>query len=70
MLTVLSAAGTKFTPSTFAGSLGSKKTVKENAGLTPAEISSIKTAIKNAKTLEEVTRLDRILRTGKIPTSA
>jgi len=39
----------------------------EKAGPTPQQILAIKAAIANAKTLEEVTRLERALRTGMLP---
>ena len=37
------------------------------AGLTPDQVKSIKTAISKAKTLEEIERLNHMLRTGSIP---
>lgn len=37
------------------------------AGLTPEQVRSIKTAIANASTLEEIERLNQMLRTGQVP---
>ncbi|KAL5016245.1 hypothetical protein ScPMuIL_005834 [Solemya velum] len=46
---------------------GEKLPVKRAAGPTKEEIDAIKQAIANAKTLEEVERLNNMLKTGQIP---
>jgi U2 small nuclear ribonucleoprotein A' len=59
-----------FVPGSGAGGLtangdGSKK--NNLAGLTPDQIKNIKSAISKATTLEEIERLNHMLRTGAIP---
>jgi U2 small nuclear ribonucleoprotein A' len=44
-----------------------KNVSKETAGLSEEEQAKIKEAIRNAKTLEEVTRLEKLLKAGRIP---
>lgn len=47
-----------------------QKSLKHKSGLTAEEIESVTKAIDNATTLEEVARLERILRTGHMPESS
>ena len=45
----------------------SKKAKTSSGGLSKAEVEKIENAIKNAKSLEEVARLERMLKSGRIP---
>lgn len=47
-----------------------KKTANNPAGLTPEQVRNIKSAIAKATTLDEIERLNHMLRTGSIPGSA
>jgi len=42
-------------------------TSTKTSGLTPQEITAIHTAIKNAKSMDEVAELESSLQQGKIP---
>ncbi len=55
-----------FTPG---GDLEDKKKGANAAGLTPDQVKNIKAAIAKATTLEEIERLNHMLRTGSIPGS-
>ncbi|KAI8824085.1 leucine-rich repeat-domain-containing protein [Fimicolochytrium jonesii] len=52
---------------TFEPGEGLKKTPKLYQGPSPEEAAKIREAIKNAKTLDEVTRLEKLLQTGQVP---
>ncbi|KAI9098891.1 leucine-rich repeat-domain-containing protein [Phlyctochytrium arcticum] len=49
------------------GELGAKKTARPYQGPSPEEAARIREAIKNAKTLDEVTRLEKLLTSGQVP---
>lgn len=45
----------------------SSRAAKKGTGLTPAEVEKIKEAIRKATSLDEITRLERLLRSGRLP---